>query len=151
MLDIYPILLWPRFCRSAFNPPWSARLPLRDMTGSPHFTALTQPTLLPAGFAGKKHEEHGLMSSKPRACAYRGGFGAGSDQCCLFCSLSPHDISLDLTWAEPVLGGCLGCAEHGLNPNTGSPAPQSLPASSTSHLHCSEVQEPKNLKSHHGF
>lgn len=31
-------------------------------------------------------------------CGYRGDFCAGSDRCCLFCSLSPHDVSLYLTW-----------------------------------------------------
>lgn len=120
------------------------------MAGSPHFTALPQPPRLPAAFARKKHKEHGRISSKPRACGCRGDFWAGSDRHCLFCSLSPHDVFLQLSRAEPVLGGSLGCAERGLNPSTASP-PWSPPVSSTSHLHSSEVQEPKSLKSQYGF
>lgn len=62
---------------------------------------------------------------------------------CWFWPVLPVLLSVT-PWRLSVshLGGCLRCAEHGLNPTTGSPSPWSPPDSSTSHLHCPEVQEP---------
>lgn len=151
VLGVCPTLLWPRFCKSASNPPWSVRLPLRDMTGSPRFTALTQPTRLPAGFAGKNMKSMDWLAPSPEPVATERIFVPALTGAA--CSARYHPMTslcispgLSLSWA-----GLWAVLSMAVSPSTGSPSPWSTPVSSTSHFHCSEVQEPKSLESQYRF
>lgn len=128
----------------------SVRLPLRDVAGWPCPTAVTQPTLLTAVFAVKKYKENGLISSEARAYGYSRYFCALADLHCLFCSVSPHDVSLCLARDELVLGQSLGWAGLwvAVKLTRGTPSPRYTLGSSTVHFRCPEAEE---LKSRYSF